>query len=143
MGMFNITSVDAFAMARCTAAPIDLTNKPRRRLEAIVRQHSAPQSLLMRARIILLGADGAGVRETAEQLGLGRATVQRWRAGWGEQQGQDARGHDQPPFDVEGSAGGSPEVVGSHAPAWLPMDEPTVASLRRLHQSIGEFAPDA
>jgi transposase len=82
MGMFNITCVDAFVMARCVAAPIDLTNKPRRRLEAIVRQRSAPQSLVMRARIILLGADGAGVRETAEQLRLGRATVQRWRARW-------------------------------------------------------------
>ena len=56
MAMFNITYVGAFAMARCVAAPIDLTNKPRRRLEAIVRRHSAPQSLVMRARIILLGA---------------------------------------------------------------------------------------
>ncbi|NCA72394.1 MAG: helix-turn-helix domain-containing protein [Sphingobacteriia bacterium] len=82
MAMFILTGLDAFAMARCTAAPIDLTNKPRRRLEAIVRQHSAPQSLVMRARIILLGADGAGVRENAEQLRIGRATVQRWRARW-------------------------------------------------------------
>ncbi|WP_120797290.1 helix-turn-helix domain-containing protein [Thiocapsa rosea] len=81
--MFIISRVDAFAMVRCcVAAPIDVTNKPRRRLEAIVRRHSAPQSLVMRARIILLGAAGAGVRETAEQLGLGRATVQRWRARW-------------------------------------------------------------
>jgi hypothetical protein len=80
--MFIISCVDAFAMARCVAAPIDLTNKPRRRLKAILRQHSAPQSLVMRARIILLGAAGAGVRETAEQLRLGRATVQRWRARW-------------------------------------------------------------
>ncbi|WP_296703037.1 ATP-binding protein [Thiocapsa sp. UBA6158] len=56
MAMFNITYVGAFAMARCVAAPIDLSNKPRRRLEAIVGQHSAPQSLVMRARIILLGA---------------------------------------------------------------------------------------
>ncbi|SDX54581.1 helix-turn-helix domain-containing protein [Thiocapsa roseopersicina] len=80
MAMFILTGLDAFAMARCTAAPIDLTNKPCCRLKAIVRQHSAPQSLVMRARIILLGADGAGVRETAERLSLGRATVQRWRA---------------------------------------------------------------
>ncbi|NCA72765.1 MAG: helix-turn-helix domain-containing protein, partial [Sphingobacteriia bacterium] len=91
MAMFNITSVDAFAMARCVAAPIDLTNKPRHRLEAIVHQHSAPQSLVMRARIILLGATGTGVRETAEQLRLGRATVQRWRARWQATSGRPFR----------------------------------------------------
>lgn len=45
-----------------------------------MRQHSAPQSFVMRARILLVGATGAGVLETAKQLGLGHATVQRWRA---------------------------------------------------------------
>jgi transposase len=82
MDILTITCLDLFAMARCIAAPIDLTCKPRRRLEAIVRQHKAPQRLVTRARIILLGADGVGVRESAERLGLGRATVQRWRARW-------------------------------------------------------------
>ena len=82
MVMLIIACPSLFAMARCVAAPIDLTNKPRRRLEAIVRQHSAPQSLVTRARIVLLGADGVGVRESAERLGLGHATVQRWPAGW-------------------------------------------------------------
>jgi hypothetical protein len=67
-------------MARSVAARIDLPNKPRRGFEAIVRQHSAPQCLVTRTRIILLGAADAGVRETTEQLGLACATVQRWPA---------------------------------------------------------------
>jgi transposase len=82
MAILIITCSNVFAMARCRAAPVDLTDKPRRRLEAIVRQHSAPQNRVTRARIILLGAAGMGVRETAAQLGIGRATVQRWRARW-------------------------------------------------------------
>lgn len=66
-------------MARCAAAPIDLSTNHRHRLEAIVRQHHAPQSLVCRARIILLAGAGVGVRETVRALGVARATVQRWR----------------------------------------------------------------
>ena len=71
-----------FAMARCAATPISLSTKDRHRLEAIVRQHHAPQSLVLRARVILLAAAGVGVRETARELGIGRKTVQRWRKRW-------------------------------------------------------------
>ena len=45
-------------------------------------QHSAPQSLVMRACIILLASVGVGVRERAQALQIGRTTVQRWRARW-------------------------------------------------------------
>jgi len=47
-----------------------------------VLQPSAPQSLVMRACIILLASVGVGVRETAQVLQIGRTTVQRWRARW-------------------------------------------------------------
>ena len=75
-------------MARCAAAPVALTTKHRRRLEAIVRQRHAPQSLVMRARIILLADAGIGVHETARELAIARATVQRWRARWSASAGQ-------------------------------------------------------
>jgi transposase len=75
-------------MALCVAAPVHVTAKHRRRLEALVRQRRAPQGVVMRARIILLAAEGAGVRETVKELGIGRATVQRWRARWRESDGQ-------------------------------------------------------
>lgn len=75
-------------MPRCTAAPVNVCTKHRERLEAIVRQHSAPQSLVMRACIILLASMGVGVRETAQVLQIGRTTVQRWRARWRASNGQ-------------------------------------------------------
>ena len=54
-----------FAMALCAASPIDVSTKHRHRLEAIVRQRHAAQSLVVRARIILLAAAAVGVHETA------------------------------------------------------------------------------
>lgn len=64
-------------MARCAAAPVHVSTKHRHRLEAIVRQRHAPQSLVLRARIILMADDGVGGRATARTLDAGRATLQR------------------------------------------------------------------
>jgi transposase len=75
-------------MTRCAAAPVRVSTKHRRRLEAIVRQHHAPQSLVMRARIILMADAGSGVRATARELTIGRATVQRWRTRWRTSEGR-------------------------------------------------------
>jgi transposase len=75
-------------MARCAAAPVHISTQHRHRLEAIVRQHHAPQSLVMRARIILMAGAGRGVRETVRELDIGRATVQRWRKRWRASEGQ-------------------------------------------------------
>lgn len=44
-------------------ASVHVSTKHCHRLEAIVRQRHAPQSLVMRARIILMAGAGAGVRE--------------------------------------------------------------------------------
>ena len=71
-----------FAMARCAAAPIDLSKNHHHRLEAIVWQHHAPQSQVCRARTIVLAGAGVSVRETVRALGVSRATVQRWRQRW-------------------------------------------------------------
>ena len=71
-------------MPLCRAAPVELSQKDRRALEALVRQPSAPQGLVMRAQIVLLGAAGLGVRATAARLRVGRATVQRWRRRWSD-----------------------------------------------------------
>ena len=42
----------------------------------------------MRARIIVLADAGIGVHETARELAIARATVQRWRARWSASAGQ-------------------------------------------------------
>jgi len=69
-------------MPLCSAAPVFVSANDRQALETLVRQHSAPQGLVMRAQIILLAKRGVGVRATAERLGIGRATVQCWRRRW-------------------------------------------------------------
>ena len=88
LNTFGFTCSQLLAMARCAAAPVHVSTKHRHRLEAIVRQHRAPQSLVLRARIILMAGDGVGVHETARELDLGRATVQRWRKRWRTSEGE-------------------------------------------------------
>ena len=69
-------------MARLSAHPITLESCDRARLQCLVRAQTTPQRLALRARIILLAGDGAGVRETARALKVWPKTVRRWRKRW-------------------------------------------------------------
>ena len=71
-------------MAGRIAAPLELTTEQRQELTALIRAHSTPQKLAERARIIILAADGAGVGETAQRLGIWRKTASPWRRRWQE-----------------------------------------------------------
>ena len=62
--------------------PLDLTMDERRDLTALVRRHTAPQQLVLRARIILLAADGLNNSQIARTLGLEADTVRLWRQRW-------------------------------------------------------------
>ena len=64
------------------ATPIELTAEERAELGRLVRRASTPQSLALRARMILMAGDGAGVVETAERLGVWRKGVSLWRSRW-------------------------------------------------------------
>ena len=64
------------------SAPICLSAEERSELERLIRSHSAPQQLALRARMIVLAADGVGVCETAQRLGVWRKGVSLWRARW-------------------------------------------------------------
>jgi transposase len=75
-------------MARCTPLPLSLTDRERTQLQALVRQHTTAQSLVTRARIVLSADAGVGVRETAAELQVTRALVQRWRRRWRGRAGQ-------------------------------------------------------
>lgn len=68
-------------MAR-RSGPIVLSSAERSELERLIRSHSTPQHLARRARMIVMAADGVGVGETAEQLGVWRKGVSFWRARW-------------------------------------------------------------
>lgn len=69
-------------MPRNRAAALAVSERERNRLEALVRQHTCPQQVALRARIVLAAAAGQGVRETMRALGVARSTVQNWRRRW-------------------------------------------------------------
>ena len=64
------------------STPIVLSSAERSELERLIRSHSTPQHLARRARMVVMAADGVGVGETAELLGVWRKGVSFWRARW-------------------------------------------------------------
>jgi len=58
---------------------VDLTKEESAVLHSIVRRRSSPQSLVRRARIILLAAKGLDGTDIAEELGTSPQTVCKWR----------------------------------------------------------------
>ncbi len=61
---------------------IPLTAEARQELAALVRRPSAPQQLALRARIILLAADGANNSQLARHVGVDAGTPRLWRGRW-------------------------------------------------------------
>jgi transposase len=61
---------------------IDLSDTVRRELQALVRRHTTPQQIALRARIVLAAADDANNCQIARQLDLSLDMVRRWRARW-------------------------------------------------------------
>ena len=61
------------------APEIALTDEERVELSKLARSQLSSVRLMQRARIVLLGADGMQNKEIAQQLGVGRVQVSRWR----------------------------------------------------------------
>ena len=59
--------------------PLTLNPGDRDELEKLVRTGSTPQKVVLRARIVLGGADGISNNALAERLGTSRPTVIKWR----------------------------------------------------------------
>jgi transposase len=66
--------------------PRSITISPPQRvvLERLLRQHSCPQALALRVRIVLRAADGARIEPLASELRCSPLTVQKWRDRWVE-----------------------------------------------------------
>ena len=65
---------------KALALPMSLRH--REVLEQIVRRNTSQQQHVRRAQIILMGSDGFGNGEIAEQLSVDRKTVYHWREHW-------------------------------------------------------------
>jgi transposase len=66
------------------AVAIELTESERAQLEAWTRRRTSAQALAMRARIVLLAAEGLKNTEIAERLEISRNMAMTWRARFAE-----------------------------------------------------------
>jgi transposase len=71
-------------MPLLAADPVTVLPEQREVLEQLVRTHSTPQQLALRARIILHAVDGVRVRPSARELGVWPKTARYWRKRWRE-----------------------------------------------------------
>ena len=61
---------------------IELASEIREALEGLIRRYATPQQLVVRARIILLAADGKSNTDIASKLEISREMVGLWRNRW-------------------------------------------------------------
>jgi putative transposase len=59
-----------------------LTDAERQELDTLVRRHTTPQQLALRARIVLAAADGFNHAQIARQEGVSLDTARLWRRRW-------------------------------------------------------------
>ena len=67
-----------------TAVAIELSEDERVRLESWSRRRKTAQALALRSRIVLCAADGLSNSQIAEQIGVSRQTVTKWRGRFAE-----------------------------------------------------------
>jgi transposase len=61
---------------------LDLTAAERHELDQVIRRHSTPQQIAVRARIVLAAAAGLRNSQIARQRGISVDTVRLWRHRW-------------------------------------------------------------
>lgn len=64
------------------AHQLTLSASERKALQALMRAHTTPQQIALRAQIILLADEGVGVRATMRRLSTWDNIVRRWRERW-------------------------------------------------------------
>lgn len=124
------------------ASKIELSVAERHGLEDLIRTRSTPQQLALRARMVVLAADGLSVRETSERLGVWRKTVSEWRQRWlsrGREAGIPDRLSDRP-------RGGAPATITAEqicAIIALACEKPSASGLPISHWSQQAVADEA
>jgi transposase len=69
--------------------PLYLTKTKRIELEELVKKHSTPQQITLRARIIMLADEGKNHRQIARELKINRDTARHWRRRWLDMAGDE------------------------------------------------------
>jgi transposase len=61
---------------------VALTSEEQDELDRLVRAHTTPQQLALRARIVLLAAEGLNNVQVSQRAGVSREAVRLWRDRW-------------------------------------------------------------
>ena len=69
-------------VAQLAPKSLTLSQCDREELEKLLNRHSTPQQIALRAKIILLAAQGNNNREIGRQLNVSRFMARRWRNRW-------------------------------------------------------------
>lgn len=69
-------------MPRLAPPPLQLKETEREQLQQIVNRHNTPQQIALRARIILLAAQGQNHQGVAQALNISRDMARLWRNRW-------------------------------------------------------------
>ncbi|MEE1551048.1 MAG: helix-turn-helix domain-containing protein [Nitrospinaceae bacterium] len=64
------------------ASPLPVSQRQRQILEQMVRRSKSQQQHVKRAQIILMGSEGFGNQQIADELDVDRKTVYHWRERW-------------------------------------------------------------
>src|SRR6266540_2926455 len=78
--------IDSIGVAIAMRGPkplmIELSETQRQGLQALVRRHSTPQQIVLRARVVLAAADGANNSQIARSLDISLDMARLWRNRW-------------------------------------------------------------
>lgn len=102
------------AMSRRSPLVIELSGEDRSRLESLARKQTAERRMVVRARIVLLAADGMENVGIADRLGVAPNTVLKWRKRFWEE-GMDGladRKRSGRPRSFSPSGGGGGQAAG-------------------------------
>ncbi|NBD17961.1 MAG: helix-turn-helix domain-containing protein [Cyanobacteria bacterium] len=69
-------------MPRLAPTPLQLTETERSQLQQVVKRHSTPQQIALRANIILLADEGLNHRDIGRELNISRDLARLWRNRW-------------------------------------------------------------
>lgn len=76
-------------MPRLAPTPLHLTETERLQLQQVVKRHSTPQQIALRASIILLADEGLNHRDIGRELNISRDMARLWRNRWLELSNKD------------------------------------------------------
>jgi transposase len=122
------------------ATPIVLTVEERNELQRRVRARTSSQQAAQRARIVLRAAEGGRNMDIADELGIGRHTVQQWRDRFAATRlaGLEDRLHHPPPREYGAERQARILVIACQSPAELGWSGQTHWSVRDLARYLGE-----